>query len=130
MEAPSMKNARLAVLTVLATGLLAAGCGDDSSSTPTAATTTQSTATETTPSTTTGRVDEAVASCKRRIDDQPTLSESLKDDLKSVCEKAGSGAKSAAEATREVCTKIVEATLPEGSTRDQALDACKSATGG
>ncbi len=141
-----MKNARTVVITLLATSFIAAGCGDDedTNSTSTPAATTQTTATEattaaTTPTETTstpttattpGSADEAVTqaveACKYGIDAQPTIYASLKSDLKDICDKAASGdAQAAADATKEVCTKIVEANVPAGSARDQALAACK-----
>lgn len=145
-----MKHVRTAALALLATGLVA-GCGSSSSSSSTstpAATSTPSTAsTASTPAATTATTDTAagttsipasaaaavkaaVASCQSSIDAQPTLDASLKSDLKKICEKAASGdEKAAREATKEVCTKIIEANVPAGAARDQALAACKSAGG-
>ncbi|MCW2996537.1 MAG: hypothetical protein JWN65_86 [Solirubrobacterales bacterium] len=132
-----MRNARLAVLALVASSFIAAGCGDDNKSEPAKAATPteQTTATETTPAaevpkTVDAAVTAAVDACKQSIDAQPTLDASLKGDLKKICEKAASGdAKAVAEATKEVCTKIVEANVPAGAARDQALGACKTTTG-
>ncbi|MCW3016088.1 MAG: hypothetical protein JWO02_3180 [Solirubrobacterales bacterium] len=136
-----MRNARLVVLALMASSFIAAGCGDNNKDTPaTAATSSQTTAAETTtaadpttstasdvPKTVDAAVTAAIESCKQSIDAQPTLDASLKTDLKNICEKAASGdAKAAAEATKQVCTKIVEANVPAGAARDQALAACKT----
>jgi hypothetical protein len=140
-----MLHARLAVLAFAATTLVAAGCGDNKKTdTAKAPTTTQTTAnttdTTTTPPTTstTGHpktvdaaITAAVASCKSSIDAQPTLKANVKADLKTICEKAASGdAAAVVDATKQVCTKIVESSVPAGAARDQALTACKTSTGG
>ncbi len=142
-----MRNARFAVLAALTSTLVAAGCGGDdkNDTTTTAATPTTQAATATTQATSTpsvastatevpktvdAAVTAAIESCKSSIDAQPTLAEDVKTDLKSICEKAANGdAAAAAKAAREVCTKIVEASVPAGSARDQALGACKTAGG-
>jgi hypothetical protein len=143
-----MHHVRTAALALLATGLIA-GCGSDSSSststpaagtastagapsatTGTTASTEPSTGTTSIPAGAADAVKAAIASCQAGIDAQPTLDESLKSDLKKVCEKAASGdATAAREATKEVCTKIVEANVPAGSAREQALAACRSSGG-
>lgn len=146
-----MKNVRPLLLALLATSFVAAGCGDDekdSTSASTPAATTQTTETATTETATTdttateptdtgatttdapanvdAAVKAAVESCKSSIDAQPTLDDSLKSDLKEVCDKAASGdAAAVTAATKEVCTKIIEANVPEGAAREQALAACK-----
>lgn len=70
----------------------------------------------------------AVDSCKQAIDAQPSLKADTKSDLKDICDKAASGdIKDAQEASKEVCEKIVEDTVPSGSAQDQAKAACEQA---
>ena len=70
----------------------------------------------------------AVASCKQAVQSAPQLKSDTVSDLEEICEKAGSGdIKDAQKAAVEVCTKIVEDSVPEGASQDQAKDACKQA---
>jgi hypothetical protein len=72
----------------------------------------------------------AVAQCKQAIDAQPSLKASTKTDLKTICDKAGSGdIKDAQAAAVQVCEKIVADTVPSGAAQDQAKAACKKAAG-
>lgn len=74
------------------------------------------------------QVQAAVDQCKQAIDAQPALKADTKTELKTICEKAASGdIKDAQEAAKQVCTKIVEDTVPEGAARDQASAACEQA---
>jgi hypothetical protein len=74
------------------------------------------------------QVEQAVEACKQQIEAQPGISEDVKSDLVEVCEKAASGDEQAVrDATKEVCTKLVEENVPEGPARDQALSACDQA---
>jgi hypothetical protein len=59
----------------------------------------------------------------------PTLSQATKRRLDAICEKAASGdAASVRAAAREGCEEIVRAApLPEGTAKQRALSACKSA---
>lgn len=78
------------------------------------------------------QVKTAVAQCKSAIDQQPTLKDSTKSDLKDLCDKAASGnIKDIQSATQQVCEKIVDDTVPDsaGAAKDQAKAACKSAGG-
>jgi PBP1b-binding outer membrane lipoprotein LpoB len=139
-----MKNVRTAIVAaLLATSLVAAGCGsdDDSSSTstpaastasaPTEATstpTTASTPTDTgstsTPTTVDAAVQAGIESCKQSIAAQPTISDSVKSKLDKVCDKI-TDANGVAAAVKEVCTTIVsESNIPDGAAKDQALAAC------
>ena len=69
---------------------------------------------------------QVVDSCKQSVDNAQNLSSGVKNDLKDLCEKAGSGdAEEARKASQDVCVKIVEETVPSGAARDQAVDACK-----
>ena len=79
------------------------------------------------------QVKQAIEQCKSAIDSQPTLKDDTKSELKELCDKAASGdIKDVQEASKEVCRKIVEDTVPDsaGSAKDQALDACEQASGG
>jgi hypothetical protein len=74
------------------------------------------------------QVQQAVEACKQQIEAQPTLSDDVKSDLTEICEKAASGDEQAVrDATKEVCTKLVEENVPEGPAREQALAACDQA---
>lgn len=124
------KNFWLAALMLLATGLIAVGCGDDDEDEPT----TDAPATEEeAPAIDTGsdEGDEAVAaaveSCKSSIQQVPNLSDDTISKLESICDDAASGdADAVSGATQEVCVAIVEDTVPEGPARDQATQACEA----
>jgi hypothetical protein len=74
------------------------------------------------------QVQQAVDACKQQIDAQPGIDASVKKDLQKICEKAASGDEQAVrDATKQVCTKLVEANVPDGPARDQALSACDQA---
>jgi hypothetical protein len=125
---------------VLASGLIAAGCGDDDDDTgddsPVA---TESAPVETTPTDTTDTDttdtssedadsgDESVEACKRGVDATTgQLSEDLRSELEELCDKAASGDDEAVrEANVEICKKIVEETVPEGAGRDEGLEICE-----
>lgn len=132
---------------LLLTALIGAGCGgDDDSGTVAApaatatATTEATTATEETTSTETttstgasddDRVKQAIANCKKSIEDNDQVSADLKDDVKAICDKAASGnPQDVRDAIREVCEKIVDSQLPEGDARDQAKKSCAGSGGG
>jgi hypothetical protein len=69
--------------------------------------------------------EEAVASCKRSIEGATQLSEDVKSDLKEICEESAEGDEGAVrDASRRVCVKIAEESVPAGPVRDQAVDAC------
>jgi hypothetical protein len=107
----------LAVL--LASGILAAGCGGDDdngggggdgdASNP--------------------QVKQAVARCKQSVDQAQRLSGSVKEKLRKTCEDAARGDQEAVrKATREVCVEIVEQNVPAGPAREQAKAACQQGT--
>ena len=74
------------------------------------------------------QVQQAVEACKQQIEAQPGISADVKSDLVEVCEKAASGDEQAVrEATKEVCTKLIEENVPEGPAREQALASCDQA---
>jgi hypothetical protein len=134
----------LVVIALLVAGAVVVGCGDDDNDSGggnTAAETTdtgggsgggEETATEESggggadPSN--PQVQQAVESCKQQIEAQPGISADVKSDLSEICEKAASGDEQAVrDATKEVCTKLVEENVPEGPAREQALAACDQA---
>ena len=140
----------LVVIALLVAGVVVAGCGDDddSGSSDTAAQqTTQPTdasggsssgGDETTTEDSGGsggganpsdpQVQQAVEACQKQIEAQPGISPDVKSDLNEICKKAASGDEQAVrDATKEVCTKLVEENVPEGPARDQALTACDQA---
>jgi len=98
----------LLMVAVLALAMFAVACGGDD----------QDAATE-----------DAIAQCKQSFQNQPQLSDDTKADLEEICEKAAEGdEEEVRDATREVCTKIIEDTVPEGNpAREQALETCKTA---
>jgi hypothetical protein len=76
------------------------------------------------------QVKQAVESCKQAVTAAPGLKDDTKADLEDLCDKAASGdIKDVQAASKEVCTKIVEDTVPAGAARDQALQACDAAGG-
>jgi len=135
----------LVVIALLVAGAVVVGCGDDDDGGgDNTAAQTQSTDTgggsggdETTTEDSGGsgggnpsdpQVQQAVEACKQQIEAQPGISDSVKSDLSDICEKAASGDEQAVrDATKEVCTKLVEENVPEGPARDQALTACDQA---
>jgi hypothetical protein len=134
----------LVVIALLVAGAVVMGCGDDDNGGG------DSTAAQTQPTDTGGsggdestttedtgggggnannpQVKQAVESCKQQIAAQPGISDSVKSDLSDICEKAASGDEQAVrDATKEVCTKLVEENVPDGPAREQALTACDQA---
>lgn len=132
---------------LLLVAALAAGCGGDDSSensisgdTPAVTATTEDTATtqgtattENTPavgdSEIPDNVGQSIQACKNAIDNNSSVSEDIKGDLRGICEKVGEDPESIQEASREVCEKIVEDSVPAGDIRDQAKEACAAAGG-
>ena len=137
----------LVVIALLVAGVVVAGCGgdDDDGGGDSTAAQTQSTDTgggsgggdESTTTEDSGggganpddpQVKQAIEACKQQIGAQPGISADVKSDLEEICEKAASGDEQAVrDATKEVCTKLVEENVPEGPARDQALTACDQA---
>jgi hypothetical protein len=141
-----MRRLALLLTALLACGLIAAGCGDDDGDDgDDSAATTESAPADTTDTTEAeddsggatspddvDSIDEAVQACKDNV--QATagqLSEGLRSDLEELCDKAAEGdEEDLQEASREICRKVVEETVPEESgARDQALASCESAGG-
>jgi hypothetical protein len=74
------------------------------------------------------QVKQAVESCKQAVTGAPGLKDDTKKDLEELCDKAASGDIDDVQAASvEVCEKIVEDTVPAGSSQDQAKEACKAA---
>jgi hypothetical protein len=129
----------LVVIALFVAGAVVVGCGSDnkSSDNTSASTPTTDTGGDTSTDTSGGsgggnadnpQVKQAIEACKQQIDAQPGLDASLKGDLKKICEKAATGDQQAVrDASKQVCTKIVEANVPSGPARDQALQACDQA---
>lgn len=132
-------------LVLLLIGVFAVGCGGDDKSdnandapavTTTAA---EDAATDDTATTeedsapgkpTDAQVEQVIASCKEKIEANPTVKDDIKDDLKGICEQAATGDPAEVKAAiKEVCEKIVDSSVPEGDVRDQAKQACASAGG-
>jgi hypothetical protein len=125
-------------LALACTALFAAGCGSDNksngsggSSTPAATTTDSSSGSSSgTDVSNNPQVKAAVAQCKSSIDANPAVKADIKNDLKGICDKAASGKPEDVKAAiKEVCTKIVESSVPSGSAQDQAKAACDQAGG-
>jgi Spy/CpxP family protein refolding chaperone len=128
----------LVVIALLVAGVVVVGCGSDDNNDSSTAAQTQSTDTGggSGGGTSAGgggnasnpQVQQAVDACKQQIATQPGISDSVKKDLTTICEKAASGDEQAVrDATKQVCTKLVEANVPSGPARDQALTACDQA---
>ena len=105
---------------------LLAGCGSSSSSSSSSGSTSSST---TTGAASTPAVAAAVEKCKQGVSKLPTLSQSTKSRLESICDKAASGDENAARtAAREACEEIVKSSpLPDGVGRTKRIEGCKDA---
>lgn len=138
-----MRRLALLLAALLACSLIAAGCGDDdgddgddsaatTESAPADTTSDTDTTSETTPEetdTTSGDVDardQGIEACKENVQSMATqLSDDVRSDLEGLCEKLAAGDEDEVrDASQEICRKIVEETVPDGSPRDQALAAC------
>jgi hypothetical protein len=97
------RSLHLLVLCILATGSIAAGCGDDGDD---------------------GGDERATDSCTRAVEAAPQLSAEVQDELARICEDAGGDAEAVRDATRDVCIRVIEESLPAGPAADQAREAC------
>ena len=115
---------------LLAGGLLAVGCGDDEDDGGGGSDEPAQTQ-EGADGGTGGveqNVEQAIEQCKQRVNAAPQLSAEVKDDLERICEDAGEGDEDAVRrASKEVCVKIIEDQVPEGTARDTALRSCERA---
>ena len=142
-----MRGPLALLLVLLAIGLVTAGCGDDDEESgadtgPPAGQTQEQTReqeppardrdgtdTRDAPTGTDEAVEAAIENCKTGVDAQPQLSDDVKSDLEEICEQAAAGDEDAVRrATRDVCVKIVEESVPAGPAREQGIDACEQAT--
>ncbi len=74
------------------------------------------------------QVQAAVESCKQAVQAQSgTLSDDLVTELEGICEDAATNPEDAQDAAVEVCVKIAEEMVPEGSARDQVIEQCEAA---
>lgn len=137
-------NTKIGLSAILTAALasVAVGCGgnDNNKSTSTPAPSTSGSAAQTTTSGGGGssssgstaanpQIQAAVDACKQSVDSNPQVPANAKSDLEGICEKAASGdATAVKKATKEVCLKIVDATVPS-SAKSQAEAACNSAGG-
>lgn len=121
----------LTLIAMLAGMVVIAGCGgnDEESSSGGGGSTTEQTDGGGTDLSDNPQVKAAVEQCKSTVDAAPQLSDSAKNDIKDLCDKAASGnADDIRQATKDVCTKVIEETVPDGAAREQALKACDQAT--
>jgi hypothetical protein len=127
-----------ALIVVLATAALLAGCGSSGSSGSASSTASTSASTASSPIKTTvplkvPRTPTSVADCKSGVKRLLSkLSATAKHKLEEVCEKSGSGDVQAKRAAaREACETIVKSSkLPEGAAKQRALTGCKNAGNG
>jgi hypothetical protein len=123
-----MRKLYLLLVTLLACGALAAGCGggDDNGD---GGGSNNSSGSSGSSGSSNPNVQQAVDSCKQSVDSAQGLKADTKKELKDLCEKAGEGDESEVrKASQDVCVKIVEDTVPAGPARDQSVDACKQNT--
>lgn len=133
---------RLSVLMiVMVLALAVAACGDDEEPASGGATTEEATpeaeATEATEEETAdpagGATDEqiqaAIESCKSSVQAQAgQLSEDVRADLEDICDEIETGdAEEIRRLTIDVCVRVAEETVPDGTARQQVIDACEQA---
>jgi len=131
---------------VLAGAALLAGCGGSSKTSSTAAPSSTTVPASTSSPTTTSTqaagatsssgssgaagaasTQEAAAICKSVLERATTLPATVKAKVEGICKKAESGDLAAAQAAAKgVCSEVIDATIPAGPTREQALAACKA----
>jgi predicted outer membrane protein len=125
------RNPLLSLLAVIALAVGAAACGDDEPATPSAV---EEQRTDGAAGGGNGvqpsqDIRAAIETCKASVRERGELSADVKAELEKLCEEAESGdPQDAKEATRKVCERIIEESVPEGPARDQALETCRTAT--
>ena len=124
----------LLLVIVTASGLIAIGCGDDDDDGGGSDEPAQEESggtgggTDAPTGEVPANVEQAIEQCKQAVNAAPQLQDDTKADLEDICEKAGSGDEDAVrEASKEVCIKIIEDSVPEGPAREQALASCEQA---
>lgn len=136
-----MRRVHALLALLLACGLLLAACGgDDDEDLPedgapgvTETAPPDETQTETGPDGAGERpldapTEEAIDQCRQSAQAAEQLSPEVRDDLARLCEQAAEGdADAVREATLDVCRKIVEESVPEGTARQRALASCEQA---
>ena len=105
-----MKRLPLLLAALLACGLVAAGCGDDDGGDAPADDVSAA----------------SVEACTQSVGTIPQLSEEERSELEGRCREAGDH-EDLSEANREICRRFVEEAVPDGSDREQALEACDNA---
>jgi hypothetical protein len=131
-----IKRAVLLFACLALVGFAAGGCGDEGGDgggggdAPSGESSNGGSGSDAVPEVSTPSVKQAVENCRRSVDEAPQLSEDLKSDLEDICEKAARGDEDAVrKATKGVCERIIEESVPAGAARDQALQACEQAQG-
>ncbi len=128
-----IKRAVLLFACLALVGFAAGGCGEEGSDggggdAPSGGSSNGGSGSDAVPEVSTPSVEQAVENCRRSVDEAPQLSEDLKSDLQDICEKAARGDEDAVrKATKGVCERVVEESVPAGAARDQALQACEQA---
>ncbi len=128
---PHRTTALLPALLVCA--LLFAGCGGDEPAPPAP----QPAPAEEKPKTdaekggiSAAQVKRAISECKRNVQAQGgVLEPDVRKEFEQICEQAASGDEAAVrKATRRVCERTIEESVPAGILRDQAVKSCQQAT--
>ncbi len=125
---------------VLACGVLVAGCGSSSSTSTSSSgaaaapassssSSTSAPATSSTSAQGSSSVQAQVAACKQTLTAQTALPQRIKSKLEADCVKAANGDKGAIkQAAREVCEEIIRSSsIPAGVAKEHALAACSRA---
>ena len=110
------KKPFLSLMAALALACALPACGDDEPAGSTGGVSSQD-------------VDAAVENCKESVRQQAQLSDDAKSEIEALCDEAkGGDEEDVKAASRKVCERMIEETVPAGEARDQALETCKTAT--
>jgi hypothetical protein len=125
------RKSYLLLVALLASAVLAAGCGGDDSGdgggdggdvAGDINTTTSGGET----SASDPAVAQQIASCKQSVEAARGISNDVKKELRELCEEAATGDEAEArKASQQVCVRIIEETIPAGPARDTGVQACK-----
>ena len=124
----------LSLMAALALACALPACGEEDEPATGGNTTTSQEQTETAPADSTPApssedIDAAIEQCKQSVQSQANLSDEAKSEIEALCDEAKDGnPEDVKEASRKVCERMVEESVPEGAARDQALETCKTAT--